>query len=288
MTAMAYHEPTSIEEAVELLGSLEDARCLAGGVTLVAMMNARLVAPQGLVSLRRIAELRGIEARPDGWLRLGAMTRHAETAAERRLAGGLAVVRQAAAKIASPPVRNMGTMGGSVAFADPAADYPPALVAAEAEIEVAGAAGRRRIAASDFFTDWYETALQPGELVTAIWLPPAPPGSRGRYAKLVRVEGDYATVSVALVLAVEAGLCRDIRIAIGGCGPTPVRLPAVEEALRDGALDEAAVLAAGAELAEACDPVDDVRASADYRRRVVPRMLASAVREILAEAETAA
>jgi len=274
--AMGFHAPVTLDEATALLAADADARCLAGGATLVAMMNAGLVEPSTLVSLRHIDALRGIEPVGDGF-RIGAMTTHRETASDARLDGGHAAVREAAAVIANPAVRNMGTMGGSIAFADPAADYPPALVAIEAEIEIAGADGRRRVTAADFFTDWYETALAPGEIVAAIHLPAMPAGARGTYHKLARVAGDFATASVAVVLAMAGDSCCHLRIAIGGCGPTPVRLAEVETRLIGGELDAPAVREAGEMLARAADPVDDARASADYRRLVIPRLLARAI-----------
>ncbi len=138
--------PRTVDEATALLAADPDARPLAGGATLVAMMNARVLEPQALVSLSRIAELRGIRSDADGSVRIGAFTRHAETAACALLRGPAAVVRQAASKIANATVRNMGTIGGSISFADPGLDYPPALVAAGASVEIAGAAGRRRVA----------------------------------------------------------------------------------------------------------------------------------------------
>lgn len=272
--------PASVAEAVALLAGDADGRCLAGGATLVAMMNARLVTPSRLVSLAGIEELRGIAPAAEGRLRIGAMTRHGETAADTRLAGSAAVIRSAAAQIANPVIRNMGTMGGSIAFADPAADYPPALVAAAAEIEIAGRQGRRRLKAEDFFVDWYQTALEPDEIVTAVLVPPALKNSYGRYHKLARVSGDFAIASVALCLAIEAGRVTALRVAVGGCGPKPVRAIAAESALVGAPLAALDTTDLGAALAAAADPVDDVRASAAYRRLVVPRL----VRQALAEA----
>ena len=269
--------PSSVEEAVALLAEYEDARPLAGGATLVAMLNAGLVEPDAIVSLSAIEELRGIEESGAGWLRVGAMTRHAETAASALFKDGQWLVPHAASQIANMPVRNMGTMGGSISFADPAIDYPPALTAAGAEIEIAGKAGIRRVPAPEFFLDWYTTALEEGELVTAIHIPPAPAGSVGHYEKLARVSGDYAIASVALVLAVEDGTCSAAQVAVGACGPTPIRLAEAEELLVGSSLEAETLAKAGALLAEASDPVDDVRGSADYRRRVIPRLLAKAV-----------
>lgn len=280
MSVPGYHRPATVEEAARILAATDGARCLAGGATLVAMMNAALAEPKAIVSLAGIAELSGI-TESGGGLRIGAMTRHRETAEEARLGGTLAVLRNAARQIANPPVRNMGTIGGSIAFADPAADYPPALVAANAEIEIAGAAGRRRVAAEHFFVDWHTTAVGAAELITAVYLPSPLPGV-GLYKKFARVSGDFAIASVALAVARDGGKV-SVRIAIGGCGPKPIHRAEVDAALSAKFADDAAAEAAGRALAEASDPVDDVRASADFRRRVIPRLVAAA----LAEARTA-
>ena len=271
----ALHAPATVDEAVRLLARGE-ARCLAGGATLVAMMNAGIAEPEELVNLAGIEELAGIRLLPDMSLRIGAMARHRETASDARLGGQLSVVREAAASIANVPVRNMGTMGGSISHFDPAADYPPALVAVGARIEIAGPAGRRTLAAHEFFVDWYTTALAPGELVTAVLLAPAAPGL-GRYDKLARVSGDFATVSVALSVAWHEGACRRVGLAIGGCGPRPLHLDEANEALVAGRLGEQAAEKAGALLVGAADPIDDVRGSAEYRRLVIPRMVSRAV-----------
>ena len=283
MSVPGYHRPTTVEDATRILAGTEGARCLSGGATLVALMNASLAEPKALVSLASIAELSGISPAAGGGFRIGAMTRHRETAEEVRLTGTLAVLRNAARQIANPVVRNMGTIGGSIAFADPAADYPPALVAANAEIEIAGASARRRLAAADFFVDWYTTALKPGELVAAVHLPAPRPGA-GIYRKLARVTGDFAIASVALSVArVERGVA--VRVAIGGCGPKPIRLAEADRLLSARFGDADAAKAAGAELAAASDPVDDVRATADYRRLVIPRLLAATVDEARAALE---
>lgn len=269
MTTRALLRPRTVAEALALLDGEAEARPLAGGASLVAMMNADLLSPSLLVSLRDIAELKGISAAPGGGLRIGAMTRHCETAAAANLSGTLAVLRAAAGRIANPPVRNMGTMGGSISLADPGADYPAALVALGARIEIASLAGTRLLPAGDFFVDWYTTALEPGELVTAILLP-APAGGIGLYHKLARVAGDFATVSVALT-ATPSG---EVTLAIGGCGPFPIADAAADRELSGRLGDAGAARRAGEMLAALADPVDDVRASADYRRLVIPRMVA--------------
>ncbi len=261
---MDYVAPLTLGEAYRAL-DVDDALCLAGGQSLVAMMNLGLVAPSRLVGLRRIAELRGITTQPDGGLRIGAMTTHAELAELDVAAPGPALLAQAARVVAYPAVRAWGTIGGSVAHADPAADYPVALVAADASIEVGSAAGDRRVAARAFFRGLFETALQKGEIVTAIHVPAGPPNGGAAYEKLSLVAGDFAIVSVAAIVADTA------RVAIGGCGPTPLHAEGL-------ALADAPLLEAGRRIAAACDPPSDHRASAAYRRKVLPELIRRAVR----------
>jgi aerobic carbon-monoxide dehydrogenase medium subunit len=279
---MAFYRPASLDEAVGLLASHEGARCLAGGATLVAMMNARLVEPTALVSLSDIAALRGIARLADGSVRIGAMSRHAETARSDLFQEGQRIVPLAAGRIANAVVRNMGTMGGSVAFADPAADYLPALAASDAIVEIVGPDGSRELQVLEFVEDWYTTNLAPGEIIAGFRVPPAPPGSRAHFEKLDRSAGDFAIASVALVLAVEDGRCTAARVAIGGCAPAPVRRREAEALLEGSRLEPKVIAEAGKFLADATDPVDDIRASADYRRAVVPRLLAKAVARVLA------
>lgn len=284
MSAKAeFFKPATVEEAVALLAEGgEAARALSGGATLVAMMNAGLVEASRLVSLEAIAELSECRRLEDGSVRIGAMRRHRQTAFETDLRDSQRVVAEAAARIANPPVRNMGTIGGSISFADPAADYPPALVAANAAIEVAGPDGRRTVAAEDFFHGWYVTDIAPGEIVTAVILPPAAQGSVGHYAKLARVAGDFALASVALAVTPgEGGTVAGLRMAVGGCGGGPIRVPEAEAVLTGSTLDEAAFAEAAALLAAALDPVDDVRGSAAYRLKVAPRLMRSALQAAL-------
>jgi aerobic carbon-monoxide dehydrogenase medium subunit len=264
--------PSTVEEAVALLARDPEARPLAGGATLVAMMNARVAEPRALVSLGGIPEIRGISRLPDGRVRIGAFTRHRETAASDLLTGSAAVLPHAASQIANATVRNMGTIGGSISFADPGLDYPPALVAAGATIEIASVSGTRSVGASEFFVDWYTTALQPGELVTAVIVPRIQAGA-GYYAKHARVAGDYATASAACSLE-ATGACR---VAIGACGPTPLANAEID-ALLSSDRSDAALAKAAAWLVEQADPLDDVRGSAAYRRRLIAPLLARAVR----------
>ena len=238
---MDYLAPATLEEAYGALET-EDARCLAGGQSLVAMMNLGLVSPARLVSLRRIEALRGIQLQRDGSLRIGAMTTHAELAELKAASPAASLLAQAARVVAYPAVRAFGTIGGSVAHADPAADYPAVLLAANATIEVGSASGTRRIAASDFFRGLFETALRKGEIVTAVLLPPGERNARVGYEKLSLVAGDFAILSVAAL---------GDRITVGGYGTKPVAMQDI-----DG-----------------IEPMNDQRASSAYRRRVLPELV---------------
>jgi aerobic carbon-monoxide dehydrogenase medium subunit len=282
MALQGMYRPRTVDEATALLAQDPDARPLAGGATLVAMMNARVAEPAALVSLAGIAEIRGISTLPDGRVRIGAFTRHCETAACALPLGTAGVVRHAASQIANATVRNMGTIGGSIAFADPGLDYPPALVAADAEIEIASSAGRRTMDAADFFIDWYLTALEPGELVAAVILP-KPDAGTGLYIKHARVAGDYATASVAACLHTDGR----VRVAVGSCGPTPIASDEAN-AILSADVGDTSVARAGELLQLAADPLDDVRGSADYRRLLIPRLLLRAVRGLYAAQRGAA
>jgi carbon-monoxide dehydrogenase medium subunit len=268
-----FHRPRTVAEAVALLAADDTARPISGGATLVAMLNARVLEPTALVSLAGIAELKGISRQDSGALRIGAFTRHRDTAGCPLLVGTAAVLGEAAGQIANATVRNMGTIGGSISFADPGLDYPPALVAAGATIEIAGSDGRRQVPAREFFVDWYVTALQPGEIVTAVLLPPPDASGAGVYVKHSRVSGDYATCSVAACLQSDGRM----RVVIGGCGPAPLADDGVDATL-SSSRDDAAIAQAGAALQALADPLDDVRGSADYRRQLIPRLLLRAVR----------
>lgn len=265
--------PVTVEDAVAFLAENPEARPMSGGASLVAMKNAGLIEASHFVSLAGIAALRGIEKTGDE-IRIGGMSRHRDIAACDLLTGDLAMLRDAAGQIANRVVRNMGTIGGAVGNADPAADYLPVLACAGAEVEVNGAAGARRVPISEYVIDWYETVLEPGELVTAVFLP-APTEARSVYRKLARTQGDYATASVACVRSVDG-----VRVAVGACGPGPVRSPEAEAKLA-GKLDDAAAVAAfGAALAKLADPIDDVRGTSEFRLRLIPRMVAAAISDV--------
>jgi aerobic carbon-monoxide dehydrogenase medium subunit len=266
--------PRSLDEALDILADTPDARPISGGASLVAMMNAGLIEPFALVSLTRIPELSGIRRTVDGSILIGATTRHSTIAAEAALVGTAAVLAHAASQIAGVAVRNMGTIGGAVAHADPGLDFPPALVAVDARVQLAAKSVRRTLPIRDFFIDWYTTALETGEIVIGFEIPRPKPGA-ALYLKHARVAGDFAIVSIALSLADDG----EVRVAVGGCGPTPLAAPEADQML-SASLSADAARRAGELLTALANPVDDVRGSAAYRTLLIPRMLGRAVREI--------
>ena len=273
---MIYAEPETVAAAVEMLAADEDARCLAGGQTLVAMMNSDLVAPSTLVGLRRIGDLCDV-AEADGVLCIGAMVTHTQVGEESRLQGARRVVREAARQIAHPAVRNRGTIGGAVCHADPQADLPGALVAAGASVEIANADAVRTVPIGDFFVDYLESSLEQGEMLTAVMVPEGPAGAFGSHLKFSRTDGDYAIVSISSVVAMQAGACNHARIVVGSAGPVPLHLDEVDALLTGSGLDDEVLQRAGDLLVAAADPVDDVRGSSDYRRMLIPGLLKRAV-----------
>lgn len=280
----AYHEPTTIDEAVGLLASDENARCLAGGASLVAMMNFGMLEPSMLVSLRRIEELRGIRDDGAGGLNIGAMTTHREVSADSRLAGANRVLHEALATI-DVVIRNMGTIGGAIGHADPSSDVIAALVAADAAVEVAGPQGRRVMPVEELFEFYLTTTLSPGEVVTSVLLPAAPPGSVGAHEKVCCVHGDTATVNVAVTLDFDDRSIKGARLAVGGCAPVPLHLDKADSCLVGTSGDDAAVIEAAAILAQTADPPSDVRGSAEYRQLLIPRLAGRLIRRAVAEHE---
>jgi carbon-monoxide dehydrogenase medium subunit len=277
MPDIEFLHPRTVDEAVQLLAGRDDARCIGGGQTLVAMLNAGLVSAGSLVAMSAIEELSALTRRPDGSIRIGAAVPHRVVAHSNDLIGANMVVREAAGLIAHPAIRNFGTIGGSLAHADPASDYPAAVVAAGARIEIAGPAGRRQVPAEECFVDYLTSCLEPGELVAAVELPTAGQNSAGHFLKFSRVDGDYATVSVAVSLEKRDGLCSRARIALGACGATPIFDPACGEVLAGSGCEASAIAKVGELLAACADPIDDVRASSAYRRALIPRLVRRAI-----------
>ena len=258
-----YHRPGSLDEALGLLG--EESRPLAGGHSLLPLMKMRLSTPEALVDLADVPGLDGISEDGDG-LRVGALATHASVAASDLVRSRCPVLAETAALIGDAQVRNRGTLGGSVAHADPAADYPTILTALGATLSVTGANGEREIAADDFFVGMFATALRPGELVVAAKVPATPAGTGAAYVKHRHPASFYAVVGVAAVVAVENGSCTTARLTIGGVTGTPVDATAAAEAVVGAPPSEESAAAAADTVAAALpNAMSDTYASGEYR-----------------------
>ncbi len=284
----AYAAPKSVEEAAALLAEHGgEARLLAGGQSLVPMLNFRLLEPALLIDINRIAGLDGI-AEIAGGLRLGALVRHRALETSPLIARRFPIVAAAMAEVAHLAIRNRGTIGGSFAHADPAAELPLLALLLEAKITAVSVQGRRIIAAADFFTAALTTALAPDEILTEIELPDPPAESGWGFAELARRAGDFALAAVGAIIAEADGVCRTARIAMAGVGPTPLRAPAAEALLQGGTLDTGAIAAAARAAAAAAQPGDDLHASAAYRRHLVEVLTRRALSAAAARARQAA
>ena len=266
--AFDYLRATSVEHAIVLLVEHgEEARLLAGGASLIPLMKLRLANPSHVIDVARLPGLAEVR-REDGTFVVGALTRHAELERNAELGVALPIVHDAAAHIGDAQVRNMGTIGGSIAECDPAGDWPPVLLALDGAVRARGPRGERTIPASELFLDAYTTALEHDELLTEVLLPVPQARFGSAHLKLERRAGDFAIANCSVSVSMEGGRCATIRIGLGGVGACPLRVPTAE-ALLTGQLpnDELLDRAAHA-VTEATDSFDDARGSAGYRRHV--------------------
>jgi carbon-monoxide dehydrogenase medium subunit len=274
--AFAYHRASSYPEAISLLSELgEDAKFLAGGQSLIPLMKLRLSAPRHLVDLNFIPETSHIQS--NGALRLGAMTRHADIAASAE-AARIPILGDCAAGIADPQVRHMGTIGGSIAEADPTGDWAPVLLATGATVKTLGPGGERSIDLGEFILDAYTTALSPAELVTEIVVPLPPERSGGAYIALKRCAPVYASASVAVQLTMhDDHTCQDARVYLGVLGLTATRVTAAEKLLRITPITADSMEKVREVVMEIAEPTSDMRGSADYKRQAAGALAKLAV-----------
>ena len=264
-----YHAPASLDEALALLAQHGDeAKALAGGQSLIPVLNFRLARPSVLVDLNRIGELAGIEA--NGTLRIGAMTRQRAAERSAEVAGLAPLLREALFSVAHPQIRTRGTVGGSLAHADPAAELPAVMLALEARFRLRRASAERTLAAAEFFTGLFTTALALDELLVGIDIPAPPARSGSAFVEVARRHGDFALVGVAAMVSLDAsGAFSEARLAYVNAGPGPFRSARAEAVLR-GQRPDAELFRAAAEAAHGdARPASDVHASADYRRQLV-------------------
>ena len=269
----AYARARSVAHAIELLAT-DDARVLAGGQSLIATLNMRLSQPALLVDINRISGLDRI-ALKNGHVEIGALVRHAQAERSAEIAQAAPLIALVLPHIGHPAIRNRGTVGGSLAFADPAAELPACIVALGGEIEIVGPNGQRTINAEEFFKGLFETALTPRDMLTAIRVPAASAGSRVGFAEFARRQGDYAMVGLAACAQGDGKRLKDVRLAYFGLGATPVRARKAETALADGDVEEAV-----SALADDLEPSNDMHASSEVKAHLAGVLLRRVARQL--------
>jgi carbon-monoxide dehydrogenase medium subunit len=284
-SAFAYQRAGDLDEAIALLVEHgEGAKLLAGGHSLLPIMRLRLAEPDRLIDIGRLSELKGLR-RSNEALSIGALTTHTEVATDPAIRATAPLLAAAAGRIGDRQVRNRGTIGGALAHADAAADYPAAVLALEATIVARGPRGDRRILAQDFFVDFLTTALEPNEVLTSVDVPTVSSAYGWSYQKLANQASGYAIVGVAALLALDGdGAVADVRVGVTGTAAVPWRAAATESALRGARPEEAAAAKAAALVDEGIEALDDLHGSAEYRRRVTRGLTQRALLEAAARA----
>lgn len=268
-----YQRAASTAEAFAAFGDAGgDAVYIAGGQSLIPALALRLQAPELLIDIAHIADLGGVTIR-EGVLRIGALTRHADMIDSELIRRHAPLLSEAAPHVAHPAIRNRGTIGGSAAHADPAAEFPAVLLALRARFEILGAEGVRHVDADDFFLDLFETALAPGEILMAVLIPCAAPDDRHGFDELAQRRGDFGLVGCAVRLAIANGRVSEAGVALHSVGPKPMRANKAEAALVGAALDDQTISRAQAALDDDIDPPDDDRAPAEMRRHLARVLL---------------
>ncbi len=285
--AFEYHSPATLEEAVALLADAGgSAKILAGGQSLIPAMRFRLALPETLVDINRLRDLDYLREE-DGTLAIGGLTRESELESSAVVAGRYPLLADTARVIADPLVRNLATVGGNLAHADPANDHPATMLAYGAEIVAHGPAGRRVIAIDDFFTGLFETALAADEILTEIRIPAPGPGAGGAYLKLERKVGDYAISAVAVQLTLDGDTVATARIGLTNVSAVPMRATGAEAALAGNRPTAEVLEAAGKAAAAECDPSADLRGSVEYKRDLTRVLTSRAIAKAVERAKGA-
>ncbi len=279
--AFDYHSPTTLDEAIGLLDRFgDDAKILAGGQSLIPAMRFRLAAPENLIDINGLGDLDYLRER-DGHLAIGALTRESTLDASALVRERYPLLADATEVIADPLVRNLATVGGNIAHADPANDHPAVMLAYGATVVARGPGGERVIAIDDFFVDLFETSLAENEILTEIRIPTPGPGAGGGYIKVERKVGDYAVSAVAVQLQMDGDVVRDVRIGLTNVNPVPMRATDAEAQLGGKAPSDEVLEATGREASEQCEPSPDLRGSVEYKRDLTRVLTKRAVRKAI-------
>jgi aerobic carbon-monoxide dehydrogenase medium subunit len=275
--AFAYARPTTVDEALQAVATGgEDVKIMAGGQSLIPVMRLRLAAPETVVDLGRVAELRGVREEEDAIV-IGAMTTHSDVLSDPVIARWAPLIAEATETVADRQVRHRGTFGGALAHADPAGDLPAVALALEAEFVIAGLNGRRTVPAAEFFVDYLTTALEEGELLVEIRVPKLRGTWGMHYEKFNRVAQAWSIVAVAALVRREENVIAEARIGLTNMGPTPLRAAAAEAALVGVPATREAVAAAAERAADGTSPSSDLNAQADYRQHLATVLTRRAV-----------
>jgi carbon-monoxide dehydrogenase medium subunit len=279
--------PKTLKEALTLLAEYkDDCKVIAGGQSLLILMRQGLVAPKYLVDIKGLSELAYVKDDKEG-LKIGALTTHRAIEKLPVIKKKFGVLAEMEQRLASIQTRNWGTIGGNICHADPAGDPIPVLIVLNATLTVTGLKGERNLPVEDFSRDYFETVLEPGELLTEIQIPALSPHTGAAYTKFNIIESDLATTSVGVSVTLGAGdgVCQDIRIALGASAPTPMRPKKAEAVLKGKKITDALLKEAGEVASTEAEPISDIYASADYRRELVKVLVARVAREALARAK---
>jgi len=285
MIRFDYQEPTTLKKAFSLMDKYgDDARVIAGGTALIIMMRQRLLTPKVVISLARIPKFDRITFNNKDGLRIGAGARHRDIELSPVVGQHYPLLHETFRKVAQPRIRNMGTVGGNLAGGDPLTDPGASLIALDAEVTLASGTGQRRLRLDEFFIDYYQTALEPGELLIEIHvpLPQRPAWSHIKFTP--RSIEDFATVGIAITLKANNGTCEDVRVGLNSVASTIVRARKAEEVLRGKPITDTALQEMGEVAATECDPTDDNRGSAEYKLDLVRVLVPRAAKEALERA----
>ncbi len=264
-----YHAPASLNEAIRLLSENDEAKVLAGGQSLLAMMKLRIAAPTVLVDISKLTGLSYVRDEAD-YLAIGSLTTQDAVEHDRTIKDRFTAINDAVVRIGDQQVRNRGTIGGSACHGDPAADLPTALLVADAHFVIQGKGGQRIVSSLGFFRDFYATAVGHDEILTEIRLPYLPPKSASAFMKHSLREADFAIATAGSAVTVEDGnACRDVRIAIGAAGPTPLRATTAEQYLKGKVLDDGTIAEAAEKTVEGADPAPDMQGGREYRLEMI-------------------
>lgn len=285
MIRFDYQEPTTLKKAFSLMEKHgDDGRVIAGGTSLLIMMRQRLLTPKVVISLARIPKFDKITFNAKDGLRIGACARHRDIELSPAVQKHYPLLHETFRKVAQPRIRNMGTLGGNLAAGDPLTDPGASLIALDAEVTLASSKGQRTLRLDEFFIDYYQTALEPDELLTEIHVPPAQRPGWSHIKFTPRSVEDFATVGVAITLRTNNGTCEDVRLGLNSVGSTIVHAKKAEEILRGKPITDVALREMGEVASSECDPTDDNRGSAEYKLDLVKVLVRRAAEEALQRA----